>query len=107
MTMTEHVRRTDVICAIKKYEIEHCPEYMQDWVTKLKLAMSADILDSVLDIPAADVAEVVRCKDCKHWKHFDHLGCTDFVKVCGLANYMIGAEGFCLYGERQGGDANG
>lgn len=46
-----------------------------------------------------DAVEVVRCKDCKRWKHFDHLGCTDFGKVCGLANYMIGANGYCLYGE--------
>lgn len=52
-----------------------------------------------------DWAKVVRCKDCKHWKHFDHLGCTDFVKVCGLANYMVGATGFCVYGEKR--DENG
>lgn len=45
--------------------------------------------------------QLVRCKDCKHWKHFEHLGCTDFVKVCGLANYMIGENGYCLYGERK------
>lgn len=51
--------------------------------------------------PSVDAVEVVRCKDCKHWKHFPHLGCTDFVKVCGLANYMIGANGYCLYGERE------
>ena len=51
-------------------------------------------------IPRVDAVEVVRCKDCKHWKHFKHLGCTDFVKVCGLANYMIGENGYCMYGER-------
>lgn len=45
-------------------------------------------------------AEIVHCKECKHWKHIGHLGCNDFVKVCGLANYMIGATGYCLYGER-------
>ena len=49
----------------------------------------------------ANTVEVLRCKDCKHWKHFEHIGCTDFVKVCGLANYMIGANGYCLYGERK------
>ena len=50
-----------------------------------------------------DAVPVVRCKDCKHWKHFEHLGCTDFVKVCGLANYMIEQNGYCLYGERKDG----
>ena len=53
-------------------------------------------------IPGVDAVEVpCRCKDCKYWKHFDHLGCTDFVKVCTLAYYMIGANGYCLYGERR------
>ena len=55
----------------------------------------------VVEEPTVDAVEVVRCKDCKHWKHFKHLGCTDFVKVCGLANYMIGENGYCLYGERK------
>ena len=54
-----------------------------------------------LDKSTVDAVEVVRCKDCKHWKNFKHLGCTDFVKVCGLANYMIGENGYCMYGERK------
>ena len=43
----------------------------------------------------------VRCKDCKHWKHIAHVGCSDLAKVCMLSNYMIGANGYCLYGERK------
>lgn len=58
----------------------------------------------ILEAPAVDAVKVTRCRDCKHWKHFDHLGCTDFVKVCGLANYMIGATGYCLYAERRAED---
>lgn len=55
--------------------------------------------------PAADVVEVpCRCKDCKHWMDFPNCGCTDFVKVCALAEYMIGANGYCLYGERKDGE---
>lgn len=50
--------------------------------------------------PAVDAVEVVRCKDCKHWKK-DVPGCTDFVGRCGLANYMIGATGYCVYAERK------
>ena len=61
--------------------------------------------DELENAPAVAAVEVVRCRDCKHWKHFDHLGCTDFVKVCGLANYMIGANGYCLYADRR--DDNG
>ena len=51
-------------------------------------------IEEVREKFGVEFAEVVRCKDCKHWKHFDHLGCTDFAKVCGLANYMIGANGY-------------
>ena len=42
---------------------------------------------------------IVRCKDCKHWLK-DVAGCTDFVGRCELANYMVGAAGFCVYGEK-------
>ena len=59
------------------------------------------IIDEIDNAPDVDAVEVVRCKDCKHWKHLAHLGCTDFVKLCSLANYMIGANGYCLYGERK------
>ena len=56
------------------------------------------------DGKAAARAEIVRCKDCKHWKK-DCPGCTDFVGRCGLANYMVGATGYCVYGERRSDDA--
>ena len=50
--------------------------------------------------PAVDAVEVVRCKDCKRWG--TGAACeTDFVKCCEFANYMIGANGYCLYGERK------
>lgn len=60
------------------------------------------VLDGMI---AADVVEVpCRCKDCKHWMDFPNCGCTDFVKVCALAEYMIGANGYCLYGEKKDGE---
>ena len=53
-------------------------------------------------IPTADVAEVVRCKDCKRWLK-DVAGCTDILGRCEWANYMVGADGYCVYGERKDG----
>lgn len=50
--------------------------------------------------PAVDAVEVVRCKDCKHWLK-DVAGCTDAVGRCEWANYMVGAVGYCVYGERK------
>lgn len=59
-------------------------------------------------IIAADVVEVLcRCKDCKHWMDFPNAGCTDFVKVCALAEYLIRANGYCRYGERKEVKSNG
>lgn len=50
--------------------------------------------------PTIDAVPVVRCYECKHWKK-DVAGCTEFVGRCAYANYMIGANGYCLYGERE------
>lgn len=55
----------------------------------------------VNDAPTIDAVPMVRCRECKHWVK-DVAGCTDFVGRCDLANYMIGANGYCLYGERKG-----
>ena len=44
--------------------------------------------------------ELVHCKYCKHWLK-DVAGCTYFVGRCKWANYMIGAAGYCVYGERK------
>lgn len=59
-----------------------------------------EILAEVHYMPAADVLPVVRCSECKHWKK-DVAGCTEFAGRCDYANYMIGANGYCLYGERK------
>lgn len=58
MAEKEYIERMKVISVIKGYEIENCPEYMQDWVSKLKRAIVQDITDDVMKIPAADVVEV-------------------------------------------------
>ena len=58
----------------------------------------------IADTPTVDAVEVVRCKDCKHWLK-DVPGCRDFVGRCEWANYMIGAVGYCVYGERRIGNA--
>ena len=50
--------------------------------------------------PTIDAIPVVRCYECKQWKK-DVAGCTEFVGRCDYANYMIGANGYCLYGERE------
>ena len=56
--------------------------------------------------PAVNAVPVVRCKDCNHWLK-DVTVCSDFVGRCDFANYMVGANGYCFYGERKDGDGNG
>lgn len=75
---------------------------------KAQLGVNAIMIDAMIDglkrKPQVDAVEVVRCKDCKHWLK-DVPGCTDFVGRCEWANYMIGAAGYCVYGERRFGNA--
>ena len=52
--------------------------------------------DTVLSVPAADVAEVVRCKDCKHW--YDDADCG---MACEFTNMSQPDDGFCNWGERR------
>lgn len=56
--------------------------------------------------PAVDAVPVVRCLDCKHWLK-DVTVCSGFVGRCDFAHYMVGAKGYCSYGERKDGDGNG
>ena len=63
------------------------------------LPYKASVKRVLIQTPAADVVEVVRCKDCKHW------GGTTFGFVCrkfsGIENKIcMGADHYCSYGER-------
>jgi hypothetical protein len=64
------------------------------------------VVDRIEAAPTVDAVEVVRCRDCKYWVT-DVSGCTEFVRRCELASYMIGAAGFCLYGERRENEQTG
>ena len=41
-----------------------------------------------------------QCKDCIYWAD-DVAGYTEHVKHCLIGNYMIGKNGFCVYGEKK------
>ena len=42
---------------------------------------------------------IVHCKDCKHWGS-GVAGETENVKCCEYGRYMVGMNGYCVYGER-------
>ena len=41
--------------------------------------------------------EIVHCKDCKYWLR-TRIG-EEELNQCGLAGYLIGGRGYCLYGK--------
>ena len=41
---------------------------------------------------------IVHCKDCKHWGT-GVPGETENVKCCEYGKYMVGENGYCVYGE--------
>ena len=49
--------------------------------------------------PAADVAEVVRCKDCKNLVNTT-INANCFL-ICDISDMEIAPEDFCSYGERR------
>ena len=61
-----------------------------------------DVISSVENAPAADVAPVVRCKDCK-FSHADGHGRTCEGYWFELSEYAVSVkdDAFCSYGERR------
>ena len=43
---------------------------------------------------------IVHCKDCKHWGT-GVVGETENVKCCEYSKYMVGMNGYCVYGEKE------
>ena len=64
----------------------------------------ADMVVLISNAPTIDAVPVVRCKDCKHWGTDWALGETEYVKCCEFGQYMVGANGYCVYGEVKNND---
>ena len=63
-------------------------------------AAMVDARRLLADMPAADVAPVVRCEDCKHSRETaDGRGL--FCSVWGRGWHWVQPDGFCSYGERR------
>lgn len=59
-----------------------------------------EFLKAVDEQPTIDAVLVVRCKDCKRWGT-GFYGETDRIKCCVYARYMVGKNGYCVYGEKK------
>ena len=82
----------------KLVEVQSVKETARIFLPDIFLQMA---VDRALD--AAPGFDLVYCKECKHWSD-GVAGCTDHVKCCKIGFYMVGENGYCVYGERRSDD---
>lgn len=56
------------------------------------------IMDIIEEQPTVEAVPVVRCKNCTRWGTGVE-GETEHVKCCEFGRYMVGENGYCVYGE--------
>ena len=60
---------------------------------------TADYIYMIEDMPAADVAQVVRCKDCEHLVNATVNG-NGFL-ICDISDMETAPDDFCSHGDRR------
>ena len=80
---------------------------IDDFAEKIAIYGTYDYYGNVIDV--LEIAEklkehktlnIVHCKDCKHWGT-GIAGETENVKCCEYGKYMVGENGYCVYGEKE------
>ena len=59
-----------------------------------------DVLEIAEKLKEHKTLNLVHCKDCKHWGT-GVAGETENVKCCEYGKYMVGENGYCVYGEKE------
>ena len=59
-----------------------------------------DVLEIAEKLKNHKTLNIVHCKDCKHWGT-GVAGETENVKCCEYSRYMVGMNGYCVYGEKE------
>lgn len=96
--MAEYIQRATAIAKLTALE-----------VTKPSATMT-DAKRLIADMPAADVAPVVRCRDCKYYRVSTMLAPNKFCFRLKhpvedrLIGYNFAPDDFCSYGERKEND---
>lgn len=80
------------------------PEYIEREkaleITRRTSGDYATAFSEIRQLPAADVAPVVRCKDCKHYTDFDAHNCKRLeFHFCNKFGNITRESDFCSYGE--------
>ena len=91
--MDDYIRRTDAVKIAEKYGLANGS------VLGRHTGLADCIARDISELPAADVAEVVRCKDCKNLVNTT-INANCFL-ICDISDMEIAPEDFCSYGERR------
>ena len=89
----EYIRKKDASDWLKQYgqDVLH---------GKYKFSLMY-IWKNIMDLPAADVVPVARCKDCKHYYFADNRIPQEQRYVCEISGEIWKPDSFCSYGERR------
>lgn len=87
--MSEYIKREDAIKHLRKAE----DLYRKTMESSVRADMIAHCVKLISEVPAADVAEVVRCRDCCQYDESEHL--------CGLYGIKHWDGFFCMDGSRR------
>ena len=91
--MTDYIKRTDAVKIAEKYGLANGSALGRH--TGLADCIARDISE----LPAADVAEVVRCMDCEYLVNTT-INANGFL-ICDISDMEIAPDDFCSYGERR------
>lgn len=101
--MAEYIKREAAIAIIEEKQKELCPvgRYGRGYVygsDREKYDAWDEIIDALENIPAADVAPVVRCKNCKHLVAVNVNG--KGIPTCRVSGTKVAPDEFCSRGEK-------
>lgn len=91
--MTDYIKRTDAVKIAEKYGLANGSVFGRH------TGMADCIARDISELPAADVAEVVRCKDCEHLVNTT-INANGFL-ICDISDMEIAPDDFCSYGKRR------
>lgn len=91
--MTDYIKRTDAVKIAEKYGLANGS------VLGRHTGLADCIARDISGLPAADVAEVVRCKDCEYLVNTT-INANGFL-ICDISDMEIAPDDFCSYGERR------
>ena len=91
----DYIRRAEAVKIAEKYGLANGS------VLGRHTGLADCIARDISELPAADVAEVVRCKDCEYLVNTT-INANGFL-ICDISDMEIAPDDFCSYGESKEG----